>query len=62
MTQHIIAVLVDTEGAETTLRAAYEASRAIDGSLITAFHVHIDPMSTILPTEEMMTEVRCTPM
>jgi nucleotide-binding universal stress UspA family protein len=58
ISQPIVAVLVDQFGAEATLKAAYEASLAITDSRVMAFHVFIDPDSTILPTEEIMTEPR----
>lgn len=58
MSEHIVAVLVDAQGVEMALQAAYEASLAFEGAKVTAFHVFVDPESTILPTEEMMTDVR----
>lgn len=58
MTSIIVAVLVDRIGAERALKAAYEASLAIRDARVAAFHVSIDPDTTILPTEEMMTDER----
>lgn len=58
MSHHIVAVLADQIGAEAALKAAYEASFAIADSRVMAVHVFIDPDSTILPTEEIMTEPR----
>lgn len=54
----ILVVLAEQSGAEAALSAAYRASLALDRPRITALHVRVDPKTTILPTEEMLTEGR----
>lgn len=58
MASRILAVLTDPEGADRCLTAAYSASAALTHPIVQVLHVRADPMTTILPTEEMMTSVR----
>lgn len=51
----ILAVLAEEAGAEAVLRHAARAAEALPGGCITALHVRVDPISTIMPTEEMLT-------
>ena len=52
----VLVVLAGREGAEAALRHAAQAAAALAHPLIIALHVRVDPMSTILPTEEMLSE------
>ncbi len=47
-----LAVLAEKVGAEAVLRHAARAAKALSGAHITAVHVRVDPISTIMPTEE----------
>jgi len=51
----ILAVLAERTGAEACLDAAYHASRALVDPRIVALHVLVDPITTIIPSEEILT-------
>lgn len=52
----ILAVLAEYRGARACLDAAEAARSAIDGvTTIAALHVRVDPLTDILPTEEILT-------
>ena len=55
-TGSILVVLAERFGAEVALQHAAVAAEALPGAVITALHVQVDPRSTIMPTEEMMSE------
>ena len=57
MTITILAVLADRHGARSCLEAAFAAARAVGGE-VAALHVAVDPATTILPTEEILTDDR----
>ena len=57
MTTTILAVLADRHGARSCLEAALAAAEAVGGE-VAALHVAVDPASTILPTEEILTDDR----
>lgn len=57
MTIIILAVLADRHGARSCLEAAFAAARAVGGE-VAALHVAVDPATTILPTEEILTDDR----
>ncbi len=50
----ILAVLSEEAGAEAVLRHAACAAEALPGGRVTALHVRVDPASTIMPTEEVL--------
>lgn len=50
----ILALLAEEAGAEAVLHHAARAAEALPGGCITALHVRVDPISTIMPTEEML--------
>lgn len=52
----ILAVLAEEAGAEAVLRHAACAAEALPGGRITALHVRVDPVSTIMPTEEVLSD------
>lgn len=52
----ILAVLAEEAGAEAVLRHAACAVAALPNGCITALHVRVDPISTIMPTEEMLSD------
>lgn len=60
MTQEsmILAVLADETGADAVLRHAAQAAAALPGGGITVLHVQVDPYSTIMPTEEMLSDAQ----
>ncbi|WP_237478625.1 universal stress protein [Lichenibacterium dinghuense] len=51
-------MLASRPGARACLEAAFAAAAAIPEAEVSALHVRIDPRTTILPTEEMLTDVR----
>jgi len=51
-----LAVLAEKVGAEAVLRHAARAAKALSGAHITAVHVRVDPISTIMPTEEVLSD------
>lgn len=55
-TGSILVVLAERFGAEAALQHAAVAVEALPGATITALHVQVDPRSTIMPTEEVMSE------
>lgn len=55
-TASILVVLAERFGAEVALQHAVVAVEALPGAAITALHVQVDPRSTIMPTEEVMSE------
>lgn len=55
-TGSILVVLAERFSAEAALRHAAVAVQALPGAAITALHVQVEPRSTIVPTEEMMSE------
>lgn len=57
MTTTILAVLADRHGARSCLEAALAAAEAVGGE-VAVLHVAVDPASTILPTEEILTDDR----
>lgn len=52
----ILAILAEEAGAAAVLRHAAEAANALPGAIITALHVKVDPISTIMPTEEILSD------
>lgn len=52
----ILAVLAEEAGAEAVLRHAACAAEALPGGCVTALHVRVDPISTIMPTEEVLSD------
>lgn len=52
----ILAVLAEEAGAEAVLRHAARAAEALPGGCVTALHVRVDPVSTIMPTEEVLSD------
>ncbi len=57
MTITILAVLADRHGARSCLEAACSAAQAVGGE-VAALHVAVDPATTVLPTEEILTDDR----
>lgn len=55
-TGSILVVLAERPGAEAALQHAAIAAQALPNATITALHVRVDPRSTIMPTEEVMSE------
>jgi nucleotide-binding universal stress UspA family protein len=54
----ILAVLAELRGARACLDAADAACMSPGASTVTALHVRVDPMSDIMPTEEILTRER----
>jgi nucleotide-binding universal stress UspA family protein len=54
----VLVLLTDPAGAPGLLDAAAAAARALGASRIDALHVRLDPVSTILPSEEILTAER----
>ena len=52
----ILAVLAEEAGAEAVLRHAALAAEALPGGCITGLHVRVDQASTIMPTEEVLSD------
>lgn len=52
----ILAVLAEEAGAEAVLRHAACAVAALPDGRVTALHVRVDPISTIMPTEEVLSD------
>ncbi len=50
----ILAVLAAEAGAKAVLRHAAHAAEALPGGRLTVLHVRVDPASTIMPTEEVL--------
>lgn len=50
----ILVLLAERLGAEECLKAAWAAAGALSEPRIAALHVRVDPLSTILPTEEVL--------
>ena len=58
-TQSILVLLTEPPGARALLDAAVIAARALDGEPhIDVLHVRLDPVSTIMPSEEVLTAER----
>jgi nucleotide-binding universal stress UspA family protein len=56
MTAHsVLVLLTEPEGARDILDAAATAARALGEPRIDVLHVRLDPVSTILPSEEVLT-------
>jgi nucleotide-binding universal stress UspA family protein len=54
----VLAILTDQAGVEKVLRHASRAAESLPHHEIGALHVRVDPLSTILPTEEVMSEAQ----
>jgi hypothetical protein len=54
----VLAILTDQIGAKKVLRHAACAAESLRHHTIAALHVRVDPLSTILPTEEVMSEAQ----
>jgi nucleotide-binding universal stress UspA family protein len=54
----ILALLTEPAGAKSLLDAVAAAARALDSPRIDALHVRLDPASTIMPSEEILTPER----
>lgn len=55
ITDHtVLAVLAELRGARACLEGAEAACEALDAATVTALHVRVDPMTDIMPTEEML--------
>lgn len=52
----ILAVLAEETGAEAVLRHATCAAEALPGGHTTVLHVRVDPISTIMPIEEVLSD------
>lgn len=52
----ILVLLAERFGAEAALQHAAIAAQALPDAAITALHVRVDPLTTIIPTEEVMPE------
>lgn len=52
----ILAILAEPASAAAVLHHAAAASRALPDASITALHVRVDPISTIMPTEEVLSD------
>lgn len=52
----ILAILAEEAGAEAVLRHAACADAALPDGFVTALHVRVDPISTIMPTEEVLSD------
>ena len=57
-TQSVLVLLSAPEGARATLQAAGDAARALGTPTITVLYVRLDPISTLMPTEEVLTPER----
>lgn len=55
MSNTILAILADVTGAAACLDAAHDAAAALPGARLVALHVRVDPDSTIIPSEEILT-------
>ena len=55
MSGTILAILVTMAGTEWCLDAARQAAAALPGARLLALHVRLDPDSTIIPSEEILT-------
>jgi nucleotide-binding universal stress UspA family protein len=51
----VLVILAERLGAEAALRHAAAAAAALPEPTVRALHVRVEPLSTILPTEDMMT-------
>ena len=56
MSHTILAVLMDHAGAAACLEAAGHAAAALPAPRVLALHVRLDPDSTIIPSEEILTQ------
>lgn len=52
----ILAILAERTGADATLSHAAAAAKALSEPTICALHIRVDPLSTIMPTEEMLSK------
>ncbi len=52
----ILAILAERTGADATLSHAAAAAMALSEPTICALHVRVDPLSTIMPTEEILSK------
>ena len=52
----ILAILAEEAGAEAVLCHAACAVEVLPGGCVTALHVRVDPISTIMPTEEVLSD------
>jgi nucleotide-binding universal stress UspA family protein len=57
-TPSVLVLLTEPEGARTLLEAAATAARALMDPRIDVLHVRLDPVSTIMPTEEILSPER----
>lgn len=55
MSQTVLAVLIDQPGATECLEAAGLAAAVLEAPQVLALHVRLDPDSTIIPSEEILT-------
>ena len=55
MTHTVLAILMEQPGAEACLQAAGLAAAALAAPRLLALHVRLDPDSTIMPSEEILT-------
>lgn len=58
MTSSVLVLLTAPANAAATLAAAADAARALEAPAIEVLHVRVDPASTILPSEEVLTPAR----
>lgn len=54
----ILAVLAEQAGAEAVLSHAARAAEALPIARIIALHIRVDPLSTIMPTEEILPDAQ----
>src|SRR5665213_3094434 len=57
-TQSVLVLLTEPEGARVILGAAATAAQALGEPRIDVLHVRLDPVSTIMPSEEVLTPDR----
>lgn len=52
----ILAILAERTGADATLSHAAAAAMALSEPTVCALHIRVDPLSTIMPTEEILSK------